>query len=167
MLESNYVLGLVDGEGSFNVRVNRQNRRAKVELKFSLKLRHQDKPVLDQLQNFFDCGKVYIQRDRRVNHSLCYRFEVQNKKEIIDKIIPFFDQHKPRLPSRFRDFELFKKITELSQRDPVDLDKIEQLKRKMHWGLAVYGKTVRTVGTPVTRKSEQGNARQTTRVGSR
>ncbi|MFH1710937.1 MAG: LAGLIDADG family homing endonuclease [Nanoarchaeota archaeon] len=41
MLTADYILGLVDGEGSFNVRVNEQkNRRAKVELKFSLKLRH-------------------------------------------------------------------------------------------------------------------------------
>ena len=82
MLDKQYVLGLVDGEGSFNVRVNSTGKRAKVELKFSLKLRHQDKEILDELQRFFECGKVYIQRDKRENHSLCYRFEVQNKKEI-------------------------------------------------------------------------------------
>ena len=147
MLDNNYVLGLVDGEGSFNVRVNDRKRRAKVELKFSLKLRHQDKEVLDELQKFFGCGKVYIQRDRRVNHSLYYRFEIQNKKEIIDKIIPFFEQNHPKLPSRKRDFELFRQIAELSQNDSVDLKKIEQLKEQMHWGLAVYRKTVRAVGT--------------------
>jgi len=146
-MEKEYVLGLVDGEGCFNVRVNRQRRRARVELKFSLKLRHQDKEVLDKLQRFFECGKVYIQNDKRVNHSLCYRFEVQNKKEIIEKIIPFFEQNIPRLPSRKRDFELFKQITELTKNDSVDLDKIEQLRSQMHWGLAVYRKTVRAVGT--------------------
>ena len=53
MLDKNYVLGLVDGEDSFNVRVNRQRRRARVELKFSLKLRHQDKDMLEELQKFF------------------------------------------------------------------------------------------------------------------
>ena len=37
MLSKEYVLGLVDGEGSFNVRVNENTRRATVELKFSLK----------------------------------------------------------------------------------------------------------------------------------
>ena len=146
-MEKEYVLGLVDGEGCFNVRVNRQRRRARVELKFSLKLRHQDKEVLDKLQRFFECGKVYIQNDKRVNHSLCYRFEVQNKKEIIEKIIRFLEQNIPRLPSRKRDFELFKQITELTKNDSVDLDKIEQLRSQMHWGLAVYRKTVRAVGT--------------------
>ena len=79
-MEKEYVLGLVEGEGSFNVRVNRQRRRARVELRFSLKLRHQDKAILYELQKFFECGNVYIQRDKRENHSLCYRFEVQNKK---------------------------------------------------------------------------------------
>jgi len=148
-MEKEYVLGLVDGEGCFNVRINRQRRRARVELKFSLKLRHQDKEVLDELQRFFGCGKVYIQNDRRANHSLCYRFEVQNKKEIVEKIIPFFEQNCPRLPSRKKDFELFKKIAELSKDSFADLDKIERLKSQMHWGLAVYRKSVRAVGTPV------------------
>ena len=147
MLEKEYVLGLVDGEGCFNVRVNRQRRRARVELKFSLKLRHQDKEMLNELQKFFECGKVYIQNDKRANHSLCYRFEVQNKKEIIEKIVPFFEQNTPRIQSRKRDFELFKKIAKLTQEDFVDLEKIEQLKNQMHWGLAVYRKTVRAVGT--------------------
>ena len=148
-MDKNYVLGLVDGEGCFNVRVNRQRRRARVELKFSLKLRHQDKEVLNELQRFFGCGKVYIQNDKRANHSLCYRFEVQNKKEIIEKIIPFFEQNPPKIQSRRRDFELFKQIAELSQNGSVDLDRIEQIKSQMHWGLAVYRKTVRAVGTPV------------------
>ena|SRR3989344_5472082 len=147
MLDKNYVLGLVDGEGSFNVRINDKKRRAKVELKFSLKLRHQDKEVLDELQRFFGCGKVYIQRDKRENHSLCYRFEVQNKKEIFEKIIPFFEQNSPKIQSRKRDFELFKQIAELSQNKSVDLNKAEQLKKQMHWGLAVYRKAVRAVGT--------------------
>ena len=146
-LDASYVVGLVDGEGSFNVRVNRQRRRARVELKFSLKLRYQDKEMLDSLQHFLGCGKVYIQRDDRKNHSLCYRFEVQNKKQIVEQIIPFFDKNPPKIPSRYRDFELFKQIVELSSKEPIDLEKIEQIKSQMHWGLAAYGKSVRAVET--------------------
>jgi hypothetical protein len=134
VLEKEYIIGLVDGEGSFNVRINKNNRRARVELKFSLKLRYQDKEILDELQKFFECGKVYIQRDKRENHSLCYRFEVQNRKEIIEKIVPFFKENSPKIPSRKRDFELFKKIVELSQRDPLDFEEIQNLKQEMHWG---------------------------------
>ncbi len=147
MLSKDYIVGLVDGEGSFSVRIPNAKRRAKVELTFSLKLRHHDKEILEELKRFFDCGNVYIQRDKRENHSLCYRFEVHNKKEIIEKIIPFFEENPPKIQSRKLDFELFKQIAELSKQENLDLEKIQNLKNKMHWGLAVYGKTVRTVGT--------------------
>ena len=143
MLTTDYVLGLVDGEGSFSVRVNNSDktrRRAKLELKFCLKLRHQDKEILDELAKFFGCGKVYIQRDKRERHSLCYRFEVQNKKEIIEKIIPFFQENCPKILSRKTDFELFNKIAELSQKEPIDFEKIQILKQQMHWGSLHTGK---------------------------
>ena len=149
MLNSEYVIGLVDGEGSFSVRIPNAKRRAKVELTFSLKLRHHDKEILSEPQKFFGCGNIYIQNDKRNNHSLCYRFEVHNKKDIIERIIPFFDKNSPKIPSRKTDFELFKQIADLSQKDSLDLIMIQNLKEKMHWGLAVYGKTVRTVGNQV------------------
>ena len=149
MLNPEYVIGLVDGEGSFSVRIPNIKRRAKVELTFSLKLRHHDKEILSELQKFFGCGNIYIQRDKRKNHALCYRFEVHNKKDIIQKIIPFFEKNTPKIQSRKRDFDLFKQIAELSQKDNLDLQTIQGLKEEMHWGLAVYGKTVCTVGNQV------------------
>lgn len=148
MLSEDYIIGLVDGEGSFSVRIPNAKRRAKVELTFSLKLRHQDKAILDELKQFFGCGNVYIQNDKRENHSLCYRFEVHNKKEIIGKIIPFFEKNSPKIASRKRDFELFKQIAELSEKDNPNIAEIQILKEQMHWGLAVYGKSVCTVETP-------------------
>jgi hypothetical protein len=148
MLSADYIIGLVDGEGSFYVRLNTDvRRRNKVELKFSVKLRHQDKEILEKLKQFFDCGNVYFQKDKRPNHTDCYRFEVNNKKDIIGKIIPFFEKNSPKIESRKRDFELFKQIAELSQKDNSDLKEIQILKEQMHWGLAVYGKTVCTVET--------------------
>ena len=148
MLNPEYVIGLVDGEGSFYVRLNTdQRRRNKVELKFSVKLRHQDREILQELQQFFDCGKIYLQKDNRPNHTDCYRFEVNKKKEIIQKIIPFFNKNSPKIQSRKRDFELFKHIAELSEQEVPNMKLIQNLKEQMHWGLAVYGKTVCTVGT--------------------
>jgi hypothetical protein len=141
MLSNDYVVGLVDGEGSFNVRINpNKNRRAKIELKFSLKLRYQDKKILEELQEFFGCGKVYIQRDKRPKHSLCYRFEVQSKEEIFEKIIPFFEENSPKIQSRIRDFKLFKEIASLTKKGAIDFDKIEILKKQMHWGSPYTGK---------------------------
>src|SRR3989338_3798866 len=137
MLSANYIVGLVDGEGSFNLRLNTsQRRRAKVEMRFSLKLRAEDKEILDELKNYFGCGNVYRQIDKRPNHGLCYRYEVQNRKELWEKIIQFFEKNPPQLASKKRDFGIFKKIASLVKENA---DKTEEgtkeiiaLKEKMH-----------------------------------
>ena len=148
MLNPEYVIGLVDGEGSFYVRLNTDvRRRNKVELKFSVKIRYQDKEILEELKQFFDCGMIYFQKDNRPNHTDCFRFEVNNKKDIIEEIIPFFEKNSPKIQSRKRDFEIFRNIALLSQQKVLNMNMIRDLKDQMHWGLAVYGKTVCTVGT--------------------
>ena len=71
---------------------------------------------------------------------MCYRFEAQNKKEIFEKIIPFFEENSPKIPSRKTDFEFFKEIAELSKIEPIDFRKIQILKEQMHWGSLHTGK---------------------------
>ncbi len=59
-LEKKYILGLVDGEGSFTVYVKNPNsrkkvkRRNKVEPKFYVKLAYRDKQILFRLKNFLN-----------------------------------------------------------------------------------------------------------------
>mgnify|MGYP001422106484 CR=1 FL=1 len=139
MLTADYVLGLVDGEGCFAVHFNQsQRRRAKVEPRFCLKLRAEDRVLLDELRDFFGCGQVYIQRDHRPNHSLCYRFEVSNRQDLFEKVIPFFEQHSLRSPSKQRDFALFKRVFTLLRQDAHrtdhGLESMRQLAAQMHRG---------------------------------
>jgi len=139
MLTADYVIGLVDGEGSFAVHLNRsQRRRAKVEPRFCLKLIAEDLCLLEQLREFFGCGKVYIQRDRRPNHRLCYRFEVNNRRDLIENIVPFFQQHSLRSPSKKRDFDLFQQIMTCIEQDShlttEGLETIQHLAAQMHRG---------------------------------
>ena len=61
-------------------------------------------------------------------------------KEIVEKIIPFFTENLPKIQSRKRDFELFKKIAELSQNNPTSFNEIQILKNQMHWGSQYTGK---------------------------
>ena len=139
MLTADYVVGLVDGEGSFAVHFNQsQRRRAKVEPKFCLKLQAADRIVLDQVRDFFGAGKIYIQRDRRPNHSLCYRYEVNNRKDLLEVIVPFFEEHPLRFPSKKRDFDLFRQILVIIERDEhlteQGLETAKQLAAQMHRG---------------------------------
>ena len=82
-LNPEYIVGLVDGEGSFTVYVRNPDikhkgisRRVVVEPKFYLKLIERDKSLLIAMQEYFGCGNVYFQKDSRPNHQNCYRFEV-------------------------------------------------------------------------------------------
>ena len=141
-LKPDYIVGLVDGEGSFTVYVRNpddlttKNRRVMVEPKFYIKLIERDKVILDCLPEFFDCGKVYFQKDSRPNHQQCYRYEVFNRNDIVTKIIPFFKYHKLKLPSKILDFTVFCKIMKLIEDKEhlkkSGLRKLFQLKQRMH-----------------------------------
>ena len=140
-LKPDYIVGLVDGEGSFTVYVRdpnkpSKNRRVTVEPKFYIKLIERDKEILDSVQKFFDCGTVYFQKDNRPNHQHCYRYEVFNRKDIVEIIIPFFKLNTPKFPSKNHDFSIFCKIMELIKRGDhlkkSGLRELFQLKQCMH-----------------------------------
>ncbi len=142
MLDSSYIVGLVDGEGSFTVYVknlndsNERKRRVRIEPKFYVKFVEKDKDILYQLQRYFDCGKVYFQKDRRKNHQDCYRYEVFNRIDLVEKIIPFFKKNKPKLASKQKDFELFCKLIHIIGRKEhltvKGMQKIYKIKQQMH-----------------------------------
>ena len=96
MINPSYIVGLVDGEGSFTVYIKNLDdsieakRRARAEPKFYLKLIEKDKKILYELKNFFGCGNVYFQKDTRKNHQHCYRYEVTSRSDLANVIIPFF-----------------------------------------------------------------------------
>ena len=141
-MTSDYIVGLIDGEGSFTVYVRNPNdetprkRRVKVEPRFYVKLVAKDKIVLDDLKKFFGCGNVYFQSDKRENHQDCYRFEVAKRSDLMDKIIPFFRKHKLKFPSKRKDFDIFCKIvSEISKKKHLtqkDLAYLYNLKSEMH-----------------------------------
>ena len=142
MLDENYIIGLVDGEGSFSVYVRnpkekkKTKRRVVVEPRFYLKLQEGDEEILWELKKFFRCGNVYFQRDKRKNHKDCFRYEVANRKDLKEIIIPFFKRYPPKIPSKKKDFEIFCQIMERIERKEhltkKGLEKIYYLKQKMH-----------------------------------
>ncbi len=141
-LSSEYVVGLVDGEGSFTVYVRNPDaekkiaRRVTVEPKFYLKLIERDKEILLALQRFFGCGSVYFQKDTRPNHQHCYRFEVFRWEDLQTKIIPFFKKNKLQLASKKHDFDLFclmmKMLSKKEHLTDKGLRQLFMLKQQMH-----------------------------------
>jgi hypothetical protein len=142
MLNPDYIVGLVDGEGSFTVYVRNPDlkknvvRRVKAEPRFYLKLVEKDKNILYELKKFFGCGNVYFQRDKIKNHQDCYRYEVANRDDLVKIIIPFFEKNRLKLSSKRKDFEIFRKIMEKIKKGKhltkSGLRSLYQLKQKMH-----------------------------------
>src|SRR3989338_9132804 len=118
-LTPDYIVGLVDGEGSFTVYIRdidkekKAVRRTVAEPKFYIKLIEKDKDILYALKEFFGCGSVYFQKDTRPNHQNCYRFEVYNRDDLRKIIIPFFKKNILKFPSKKKDFIIFCKMFEL------------------------------------------------------
>lgn len=141
-LTPDYIIGLVDGEGSFAVYIRDpavgtvRARRVKAEPKFYLKLVERDKIILYELQRFFGCGNVYFQRERRANHQQCYRYEVSSRNDLETVIIPFFRTHPLQFPSKIKDFrifcDLFGRIKRGEHRTKKGLERLFRIKQDMH-----------------------------------
>jgi hypothetical protein len=141
-INPNYIVGLVDGEGSFTAYVKdpdsakKVRRRARVEPRFFLKLIEKDKKILYKLQKFFGCGNVYFQKDKRANHQQCYRYDISDRNDLEKIIIPFFQKNSLQLRSKKSDFEIFCRILKMVQNKEhlkeAGLRKIYKLKQKMH-----------------------------------
>jgi hypothetical protein len=142
MLNPNYIVGLIDGEGSFTVYIRNPGekeevkRRVKAEPRFYVKLIARDKKILYELKKFFHCGNVYFQRDKRINHQDCYRYEVANRKDLRNIIIPFFRKYSLKTESRQADFRIFCNLMRLIQRgehlNKKGLEKMYKIKQRMH-----------------------------------
>ncbi|MEK7624451.1 MAG: LAGLIDADG family homing endonuclease [Patescibacteria group bacterium] len=142
MLNPDYVVGLTDGEGSFTVYIRNPDvskkvkRRTKAEPRFYIKLIEKDKNILYKLKEFFGCGSVYFQKDTRLNHQNCYRYEVANRKDLEKIVIPFFLKHQLRLESKRKDFmifrELMRRIKKGEHLTKSGLRNLFKIKEKMH-----------------------------------
>lgn len=141
-LSPDYVVGLVDGEGSFTIYVRNPDiekkvtRRVVVEPKFYIKLIERDREILESLRDFFRCGSIYFQKDNRPNHQHCYRYEVFRWDELQSIIIPFFKQHQLKFASKRHDFEVFCSMMSLlsqgEHRTDEGLRELFKLKQQMH-----------------------------------
>ena len=80
---------------------------------FIFKLHAVDKGLLLKVRDTFDCGNVYFQKEKRRNHTQCYRYTVSAQRDIFSKIIPFFRKHKLQAVSKRRSFDLFCRIADM------------------------------------------------------
>lgn len=141
MLSPDYIIGLTDGEGSFNICLRRRPAKSKpwnykVECHYYIKMIESELPLLKEVCRAMGCGEIYFQKEKRKNHHNCYRFEVTGLKHIREKIIPFFKMHKLQSPNKRKDFGLFCRIVRMAEAKEHlkgnGWKKMQKLKGEMH-----------------------------------
>ena len=138
-VSEDYVVGITDGEGCFFVNLYKAPAYAtgwNVQMHFHLKLRADDQGILWKICNTLQCGNVYFQKEQRVNDAQCYRYTVSSRKDIFEKLIPFFETHQLQTASKRKSFDYFCKIAHLVKADKhltaEGIEKIRALKQNMN-----------------------------------
>ena len=110
-----WVIGFVDGEGCFSIGFVRQldtpTRKGyrtgyQVAHEFAVTQGAQSVQCLHDLREFFGVGQVIANRRYDNHREHLYRYVVRRRTELLETIIPFFQQH-PMRSSKQENFEKF------------------------------------------------------------
>ena len=110
-----YVTGFVEGEGCFCVSISKHKTKRlglEARLMFEIEMIIDDKPLLEKLQNYFDCGQIYILNYERYGWRPHVKYAVKSQRDVIEKIIPFFRKY-PLKGKKKKDFEYFCSAAEM------------------------------------------------------
>ena len=124
-----YLLGFTDGEGCFHISIKRQKSakmRWVLDPIFHVTQHKDNVDILYHFQGLLGCGRVkkkYGQPDTML-------FSVESRRELIDKVIPFFKRYK--LIVKRKNFEIFSEVVEsLEQHGHGDIKEFRRLLKKV------------------------------------
>ena len=129
-----FLSGFVEGEGSFNVSLRRKiDYKVDWQVVMSFNVSQKDPTVLKILKDQLGCGIIKVRKNDNL-HS----FDVTSPKEIIEKVIPFFQKYPVLSESKRRNFAIFCKIAALMKkgehRNLSGLRKILEFREKLNTG---------------------------------
>jgi len=99
-----YIVGFVDGEGSFNISFKiRKDYACGIQIYPSFNISQKEKDILIWIRNQFGCGTIRNRGDG------VYYYEVHSREELREVIIPFFKKYKLKT-KKILAFEIFSEI---------------------------------------------------------
>jgi len=130
-----WVVGFVDGEGCFSIGIFKQiDRQEKTRIRrgyttgyqvfheFSVTQGEKSKLSLEELQNFFGVGKLYLNKRYDNHKEHLWRYVIRKREDLLNVIIPFFTENALRTSKKF-DFMKFAECVSI-------IDKKEHLTRE-------------------------------------
>lgn len=127
-MNGHYIAGFVDGEGSFHIAFQ---KRADLKFgwqavpEFHINQNFTSCKVLEAIKKQLQCGYIKA-NDAAGKRDKTLVYVVRDRKDLIQKVIPFFERFRLRTEKR-RDFELFRRIVHMMEHN--DHMKIEGFKR--------------------------------------
>ncbi len=110
-MNGSYIAGFVDGEGSFHIAFQRRPDLRfgwQAIPEFHISQNYTSRSVLEEIKNFLNCGYVK-NNDAAGKRDKTKVYVVRNRQDLLQKIIPFFEQNPLRTEKR-NDFEVFKRV---------------------------------------------------------
>ena len=114
-LSIGWVVGFVDGEGCFSCPIYRCDVMTlgwQVRPEFAVVQGASSKDVLEDLQRFFGCGRVFRNRRHDNHREDLFRYCVQRYGDLRDVVVPFFQEYPLKTSKRYN-FERFVQVVEL------------------------------------------------------
>lgn len=135
-----WVIGFVDGEGCFTVSFfkhpkSRLRLKWQVFPEFVITQGMKSRSALEEIENFFECGKIYLNKRYDNHHEHLLKYVVRNREDLLEKIIPFFEKNYLRTAKK-EDFLIFAKIVRMMDKgkhlEEKGLEKIRLMISKMN-----------------------------------
>lgn len=133
-----WIVGFTDGEGCFSVSMIK-NKTTKtgwqIFPEFVVTQGEKSLSSLQAIQNYFGCGRIFINKRYDNHNENLYRFCIRSIKDLHEKIVPFFKTHQ-LLTAKQNDFAIFSEIIDdmVSQKHftPQGVEKIAKKIEKMN-----------------------------------
>ena len=92
--------------------------------------------MLEAVKDVLGCGAIYLQKESRLNHTECVRYEINSRDNIREVVIPLFTKY-PLLSLKNNDFRIFAQISQMVDRKEhhclSGFNKIKSLKAQMNY----------------------------------
>jgi len=107
-----WIVGFTDGEGCFSVSVIKNSTTKsgfQIFPEFVITQGEKSLKSLNTIKDFFECGRIFVNRRKDNHRENLYRYCVRARKDLEEKIIPFFLKYNLST-NKINDFKIFSKV---------------------------------------------------------